>query len=394
MKPIQVSRRAAARFVLAKQGLLEADGLRLWRDELTGVEGVLAAVRRLECVQIDPVSLVERNHHLVLRNRVGGYQQDQLDALLSSGRVFEHWANARCFLPMEDYPVFRWQMRRLAEEQQSRRGKLGDIPDRIVAEIRESGPRSSREIESDEKVVGYWDSAPRTKATSLALELLWEAGDLMIARRNGIEKVYDVPERLVPSELRSEALEMSEDGACRTLLDKYYRAYRLLDTEDFRFGWRKMPAAERRDVVARQVAAGELVPVEVEGVRRQYCALAADVPLLRHLGDPEVEVVPNVFILPPLDNVLWRRERLADLFGFDYTWEIYIPQAKRRFGAYAVPVLRGDRFAGRVNLRHDREAGALVVEGVWLDDGARLSADIEKALFDLAAFVGAGEVRL
>ncbi|MFZ5923897.1 MAG: DNA glycosylase AlkZ-like family protein [Bacillota bacterium] len=197
------------------------------------------------------------------------------------------------------------------------------------------GPRSSREIESDEKVVGYWDSAPRTKATSLALELLWEAGDLMIARRNGIEKVYDVPERLVPSELRSEALEMSEDEVCRTLLDKYYRAYRLLDTGDFRFGWRKMPAAERRDVVARQVAEGELVPVEVEGVRRQYYALAADAPLLRHLDDPELEVVPNVFILPPLDNVLWRRERLADLFGFDYTWEIYISQAKRRFGAYA-----------------------------------------------------------
>lgn len=100
-------------------------------------------------------------------------------------QIFEHWANARCFLPMEDYPVFWWRMRHFAREHEPTRQKLGVIPDRIVAEIRETGPRTSHRIESDEKVLGYWDlDLPRTKATSLALELLWESGELMIAGRS------------------------------------------------------------------------------------------------------------------------------------------------------------------------------------------------------------------
>lgn len=98
--------------------------------------------------------------------------------------------------------------------------------------------------------------------------------------------------------------------------------------------------------------------------------------------------------MPPLDSVLWRRERLADLFGFDYTWEIYVPPAKRRFGPYAMPILHGDRFIGRVNPRLDREKGVLMVEGLWLNNGLELTAGIEEALSDLATSVGAREVRL
>ncbi len=396
MSAIRVSRRGAARFALAKQGLLETnDGFfRPWREELKEEDGVLAAIRRLEGVQIDPVALVERNHHLVLWNRVGGYDGGRLDALLASGHVFEHWANARCFLPMDDYPIFWWRMRDWAEEQEQWRRKLGDVPKRIVAEIRENGPRTSRSIESDEKVLGYWDSdAPRTKATTLALEFLWEAGELMITERNGIEKVYDVPERIVREELRRAAAAMSREQAYGLLLDKYCRAYGLFDTGDFRFGWRKIAAADRRALVERRVADGELVPVDVEGVRRKYYVLTSDATLLRELDKPGVEVAPRVFILPPLDSALWRRERLQDLFEFNYSWEIYLPAAKRRFGPYVMPILRGDSFVGRVNPRLDRDKGLLAVEGLWLEADAKsepgLLDEIESALNDLARFVGA-----
>jgi uncharacterized protein YcaQ len=385
----------------------------------------MAAIRRLECVQIDPVSLVDRNHHLVLRSRVGGYRPEQLDTVLASGQVFEHWANARCFLPVEEYPVFWWRMRHFAKEHEELRKKLGGVPERIVAEIHATGPRTSRQIESDEKVVGYWDSElPKTKATSLALELLWECGELMIARREGAEKVYDLAERIVSEVLRGQTQEISEDEALRALLDKYCRAFGLFDLGDFRFGWRKIPASERRTLVDQRLAVGELVPVEIEGVRRKYYALGRDEGLLRRVNDPELEVVPNVSLLPPLDNLLWRRERLIDIFGFDYTWEIYLPPARRRFGPYVMPILRGDRFIGRINPRLDRERGALVIEGLWLEKGSEevlvsgavpvsgavlvngeftisgkglsgrsdLSAQVKKALWDLARFIGAEEL--
>jgi uncharacterized protein YcaQ len=181
------------------------------------------------------------------------------------------------------------------------------------------------------------------------------------------------------------------------LLDKYLRAYRIFDLGDFRFGWRRIPAPERRRIVGRYIDEGTIVPLEVTGVKRRYFALAEDVERIRrHERDAGAFSADHVRFLAPLDNLLWRRERLADLFDFTYTWEIYTPAHKRRFGYYTMPILAGDRLIGRMDPRLDRTRGRLVVQALHLESGVKATPALRRALRGaldaFAAFHGAGEV--
>jgi len=172
-EPVEITKKAARRLLLYRQGLLGwnmPDGKegRLWRKELNGVEGVQQAVRRLGAVQLDPVAIVERNHHLVLYNRVGNYRPEQLDALYRQKQVFEEFANARCILPIEHYPKFRlkmlWRKQAWASEWQHLNGAMEYVYKRLEME----GPLPARSLESPERVQGYWDlERPKTKATTL-----------------------------------------------------------------------------------------------------------------------------------------------------------------------------------------------------------------------------------
>lgn len=400
---ITVSPVALRRLVLARSGLLRwtrgrrphAEGVP-WRDELHGEDGALQAIRRLEAVQLDPVAVVERNHHLVLRNRVGAYRPEHLEALYRRKLVFEYWANARCVLPVDDYPVFE-PVRALLRAawppfppplQQA----MTYVRDRLAAE----GPLPARRLESGERVQGYWDlGAPRTKATSQALEHLWEAGEVVVAYRQAEERYFALARAWFGAAQDGGAEACADAGAdWEPLLRKYLRAYGVVDAGDPRFGWRRRPASERRAIIDRLVADGVLAPVEVEGVRRRYYVLAELLPLLNALA--EADVAPDVYLLPPLDNVLWRRERVVDLFGFDYTWEIYVKPARRRFGPYTMPVLEGDRFIGRLDARLDRAERTLYVERLTFEPGVEVSAErlarVQGAVEALAEQLGAGRV--
>lgn len=393
--PLSVTPEAARRFLLHHQGLLTPpDGPSPWTSLRGDAAGVLAAIGLLECVQIDPVNTVSPNHHLVLANRLEGYRPGSLEALLDQGLLFEHFLQARCAIPRRDFAYFRPRVEALSL-QQHRWGQVKDTARDILAYIRNNGPASARSFTASDKVVGYWDSEARTKATSLALEMLWETGRLMIARREGNLRYYDLPERVLPHDLLERFASAPEDECWRALRLKYYRAYRLFDTGDLRFGWHHQKAAERRALVERDLAEGLIVPVLIEGVRRPYYVLAEDAGLLELAASWDAG--DRGTLLSPLDNLLWRRERIQDVFGFTYTWEQYIPVARRRFGAYAMPLLLGDRLVGRVDPRFDRGAGALVVNRIALESGARpskaLARGIGRAAARLLAFLGADTVR-
>jgi len=382
------------RLVLARSGLLRWTGRRgqrtegvPWREQLRGEDGVLEAIRRLEAVQLDPVAVVDRNHHLVLRNRVATYRSEQLEALYRRKLVFEYWAHGRCVLPFEDYPIFEPVRARF-------RARLRDLAPttkaalRYVRErLRTEGPLPARRLESADRVVGYWDlEAAKTKATSQALEHLWEAGEVVVAYRQADERYFT---------LTTEWLGRTDGaGSWDTLLHKYLRAYGVTQVGDPHFGWRRWPVTERKKAVERLVQQGVLRPVQVEGVRRTYYVLSALVPLLESLS--EARVAPDVYLLPPLDNVLWDRERLADLFGFRYSWEIYLPPTKRRYGPYTMPVLEGDRFIGRLDARFDRKERVLRVVQLTLEPDVQPSLDrmrrVWSAVEGLAADLGAGRV--
>lgn len=444
---VRVSKVAARRFLLFTQGLLEVPGeVQPWVKALRGRSGLMQALERLEAVQLDPIAVVERNHHLVLRNRVGGYRPEMLDGLFAAGKVFEYLANARCVLPMRDLPEF-WPIMLAARQLPARQALAGSMSE-VLRRLYHEGPLPPRALGNDGPRlmgIGYNPPDKASKASGRAIDLLWLGGEIFVSRREGNEKWYDLAERVIPNDvagclhdapstlrsplLRSAASDrVAEDNRAvgcdqadtaimeadvsrpwgtphvaegeaewqRFLLDKYMRAYRLVDLGDFRFGWQSYAAARRRALAAEKVEAGEWVEVAIAGVRRRYFALAED----RHLLEMAEGWVPRrtVRFLAPLDNLLWRRERLQDLFDFDYTWEVYTPAEKRRYGYYAMPILYGDSLVGRMDPKLDRQNGVLVVNRLQLEldgvDRRGLQPSLEKALHEFARWHGAEEVLL
>jgi uncharacterized protein YcaQ len=392
---VRASRSAARRFLIERLGLA-ADGAYAPRPRATAPR-VLSAIRRLEAVQLDPVAAVERNQHLVLGARLPGYAPRVLEQLLARRAVFEYWANAACVLPIEDYWMFEGVRRRRRARLRRERAAVRGPAARVLRELERSGPRPARAFLTRDRIAGYWDNAgPRTKATSHALNVLWDTAEVVVVRREGLERHFDLPERAIPAEQLARAAATDPRAADRALLEKYLRAYRIFDPGDFRFGWRQIPAPRRQAIVARLVADGLIAPLALEGVRRRYYALAEDVERLRrHERTADAFPPSRIRFLPPLDNLLWRRERLADLFDFAYTWEIYTPAPRRRFGYYAMPILAGDRLIGRIDPRLDRARGELTVQRLDLEPGIALPAlrgDLLRALERFAAFHGARRV--
>lgn len=401
--PFEVKKSALRRFLLEKSELLPpASG-----SVTMPSDGVIGMIRRLECVQLDPVAAVERNQHLVLHARLPKYTPDALERLLSEGQVFEYIANAACVIPMEDYPLFEHVRRRIKHRLQEQLLQMEPVVQHVLQRLEVEGPLPAKAFEASQRVRGYWDNEhAKTKATSHALNLLNDAGQIQVVRREGTTRFFDIRDRAVPAHLLDQATAISEGEAYEALLEKYLRGYRVVDWGDARFGWQRLSAAQRQEAVQQRVKRGTLIPLQVEDVRRPYFILAEDFDLLReHVtaanavnADTPDKFSPTEFVrfLPPLDNLLWRRERVLDLFGFSYTWEVYMPPAKRRFGYYALPILMGDTLIGRIDPRLDRENRRLHIRLLQIEPGIRWSARLWKylvrALENFAQFHGAQEV--
>ncbi|OFX13385.1 MAG: hypothetical protein A2V59_02885 [Armatimonadetes bacterium RBG_19FT_COMBO_69_19] len=394
--PVRVSTGAARRFLIEALGLT-GDGAYAPTPRASA-NRVLNTIRRMEAVQLDPVAAVERNQHLVLAARLTGYSPKTMAQLLAARRVFEYWANAACVIPIEDYWMFGGVRERMRRADRRERAVLRGPALVVLRELERNGPLPSRAFVAGRRIAGYWDNTgPKTKATSHALNVLWYRGEVMVVRREGVERYFDLPHRVVPADVLRHAERVSMADADAALFDKYLRAYRIFDLGDFRFGWRRIPAPERRQIVERYIDEGTIVPLELPGVKRRYFALAEDVERIRrHERDAGAFSADHVRFLAPLDNLLWRRERLADLFDFTYTWEIYTPAHKRRFGYYTMPILAGDRLIGRMDPRLDRARGRLVVQALHLEPGVKATPALRRALRGtldaFATFHGAGDV--
>ncbi|UFJ39375.1 winged helix DNA-binding domain-containing protein [Brevibacillus humidisoli] len=377
-----MDRIAARRFLLAAQGLLDADS----KKTLSGkdAEETLQMIRRLECVQIDPVAAAERNQHLVLAARMPAYRPSHLEQLLVKNKIFEYIANEACVIPMEDYAIFEPIRDRYKARLTGRLEQMGEVVEEVLTRLREEGPLPSRAFRSSKRVHGYWDNTtPKTKETSLVLNLLLDMGIVMVARRDGTERFFDLADKTVVEGQRRKAASLDRTSATQALIDKYIRAYRLFDAQDPRFGWCKIPAGERRTEIERRLQAGVVTALQIEGIQRPYYILSEDLEQLRQWQDcsrHDMSSAASLTFLPPLDNLLWRRERIVDLFDFHYKWEIYTPAEKRLYGYYAMPILYGDRLIGRMDPRLDRKEERLVVRLLQLEQDVEITSDLQLAL--------------
>ncbi len=337
-------------------------------------------MRRLSCVQLDSIATVERSHRIVLASRTGIYPRGTVSRLLGRGRVFEYWAHEACLLPVEDWPLFRPAMRN------GGRRWYGDVErthphlaDEILAEIRARGPLGSRHFEGSTEG-GMWNWKP----AKAMLERLWNRGELVIAGRQGFQRLYDLPERVLPRHVL-DAPEPSEPERLRELALRAVRARGALTEAGIVEHWRlKGGVARVRPVVDALVAEGALERVRVEDGGPPVV-----VPAGADLDPPEPTAA---VLLSPFDNLLWDRTFARRVLGFEHLIEVYKPQAQRRYGYYVLPLLWRDRIVGRADLKSDRASGTLLVKAFHREPGvpasAALDAAFERALDRLRAAVG------
>ena len=334
---------------------------------------------RLGSIQFDPLEVAGRNHDLVLLARIAGYEREWTDALLYEERsLFEAYNKGLSLLPTSELPWYRhtWDRHR-AEMDGGTFVEHAALVDELLGRIRRDGPLSSIDVEPRAAIDWYWRPTNQVRAL---LEALAQAGILGLARRDGNRRVYDLAERLFPGDLLAE--QRPERDQRRHRLLSRYRAHGLLGrsgSSEIFLGTtasaRETGATTRGELLAELMDSGDLVPVAVDGLRGERFVLADEVPLLDRAaaeleaGEPPSGAAPAVAFLAPLDPFVWDRQLLRPLFGFDYIWEVYVPEKKRRWGYYVLPVLYGDRLVGRVEPRFERRAGTLRILGLWWEDG-------------------------
>ncbi len=350
---------------------------------------VLALVRRLGALQFDPIDMAgARNHELTLHARVPGYRRGWCERWLygADRQLFEAYNKALNILPIEELPYHHGATTTHA----GYRALLAKFPadvERALAMVRAEGPLPTAAFTKaiDRKMTDGWGTA--TRAGRLIVEGLFVVGRLGIARREGNARYYDLVERLYPAELLARSVDAHERARHRLLTR--VRGVGLLGAggaAELHAGIAR--AADRRALIDGLVADGTLVPITVAGVTGPRWVRAAEAPLL---ADPDAARAELTF-LAPLDPLLWDRRLVRELFGFDYTWEMYTPPAKRKDGAYVLPVLHRDRLVGRIEPRFERETGALTIQMWRPEPGFRARRALDDALERYRLFVGAERV--
>jgi uncharacterized protein YcaQ len=376
---------------------------RRWR----GQDGAAQALRTCESVQMDPLMVVARSHHLVLHSRVMDYQPEHLDQLMYSQRQFFDYGGHLNIYPMPELPYWRLSMRRLAEDGRWQKFIVEheSLLKQVRGELRQRGPLGNRDLDG-QRVVGDYRGR---KDTSLALYCLWLTGETMTHHRHGFQRLYDFRQNVAPKEFDYAASEEeAEDYFARKIV-----ALSGLVTEGewksrfYGFTRRKLDWAEAHDWIERLGRAEVLAPISVEGLRGKFYVLAADLPFLERLesgGRPsaweplETTTLDEVTFLAPLDQVS-ARGRATKLFDFEYLWEVYKPIEQRRWGYYTLPILYSDRLVARLDPKLERTTQTLQIKGFWAEGDAPVgeaafASALGGGLIRFAGFLGAERLDL
>lgn len=360
----------------------------------------LGMVRRLGFVQVDPISAVERAHHHILFSRNPRYRQSDLERLLEQDRaLFENWTHDAAILPVEHFPYWRHYMERFRryEIHAGYRRYFAPVTPgdetRVRKRIEKEGPLRPRDL-GGERVPAADAVFSGPSLARLTLERLWRIGELAITRRDSRQKVYDLTDRVIPEEPFRRRVDRRAyvSWACRESLlrlgaataGQIARFFDAVSTED---AARWCRGRLGRDVVEVRVTASDGSVGSAVYALREILDLAGEMPAPTR----------RLRLLNPFDPLIRDRARTRRLFGFDYTIEIWVPAAKRKYGYYVLPILESQRFTGRVDVKADRKRGVLRVLGLWWEPGVRQSKkrheSLERELGRLGRFCGAPEVQ-
>jgi uncharacterized protein YcaQ len=383
----QLSPRDARRLALQSTGLLRHNQFGRGRNAL------LRAVEQLSYVQIDTISVVERAHHHTCWTRVDNYTPTMLDQLqVQHKKIFEYWFHAASYLPMSRYRFFQPLMRSITGNYSKAKRDL-KMQKYVLDRIQAEGPLQSRDFEDpDHRSSGWWNWKP----AKIAMERLFMSGELMVVRRDGFQKVYDLTERVLPADL--DLTLPDEEEWNRFLIGRMLTALGLGRDSDLayiRYGTGKIFAgsilASVRRTLKDMLEEGSVIQVRV-GDNKYYTTREHLENLVKRVGKKVTR------LLSPFDNLIIQRRRTLDLFDFDYQLECYVPQQKRKYGYFSLPVLWGDRLVGRLDAKAIRKTHEFQIKNLVLEESPgnyqELAEDLSAEIGRFAVFNGCDRITL
>lgn len=383
----------ARQFILLRQGLLG-------EHRFIGKNGAYQYVRQAGCIQFDPVDVCGRNAELTLQSRVKGITRKTLADLLYRDRLLVDYSDKELSIwPSEDWPYFADYRERSIEHGKQFPG-IPELEEKAVAYIRKHGPVSSDTLPIEGTI--FWHSSMHwsghwhkdSLAARSVLEQLYTDGVLLIHHKTGSRKYYDLADKYLPAELLSAPNPCPDEASwfCWRVKRRIGAVGLLWNRNSTAWLGINMTTEQRNASFDRLEKDGIITPVQVEGIRFPLYMLTDDLPLLESVTTGQASLKPRLEFLAPLDPMLWDRRLIEAVWGFQYSWEIYTPVVKRKYGYYVLPMLWGDRLIGRIEPKADRKAKTLTVQNVWLEPGVRrtkkLSGQIDRAVQRLAKFNG------
>lgn len=381
--PISLTRKQARRYLLAHHALWPPRRLKSKQD-------VHALLERLGCIQFDSINVTGRNADLMLQSRLRGYRPAMLEEMLYEDRsLIDGWDKMAAIFPVQDWPYFVKRRQYMQVYHQTRLANAGEVLPKMIEAVRQAGPTSSLDFKDQPKVDWYWGE---TKLARAALEALFEQGYLGIHHRVNTRRHFDLIERLVPAKLlaASDPFNSEEDYQdWHTLRRIGGMGLATVRAGEHWLGIVEQKAPVRRASLTRLVQSGRVTKVMVEGMPPEPLYMRTeDQPLLEAALGSRAPKARAAF-LAPLDNIMWQRKLIADLFDFEYTWEVYKPQHLRQYGYYVLPILYGDRLVGRIDPALQRKSHTLQIKGLWWEEDVQPDTAMLKAVHDcLEEFMG------
>ncbi len=364
----------------ARQLILEQQLLR--SDSSQGIQACLKTIEQLAYVQIDAIHRIERAHHHILWSRQADYQTDWLNQLLDERQIFEYWGHAASYLPLRDYRYYLPRMHNFLSKSNWAQGHLPTAKPlfaEILRRIADEGPLSASDFKSDQRKGGTWWN---WKPAKVALELLYWQGELMVCRREGFKKVYQLREHFLPAKTdirQPEPLELAQFQIERAL-----QACGIATLSQINRFLALSSKSNLAQALQNSSELGLIQPLEIEGQSAVYYAFSASLK-----SSFESAAVDKYRILSPFDSLIIQRDRLAELFDFRYIFEAYVPAAKRQHGYFVLPVLGPEGFVSRLDCKADRQQGVLKVLNRLDESGIAIDlAELEDVLQAFAIFNG------
>lgn len=376
-----ITKEQARRFILLKQGLIGP-------YRYIGKQGAYDFIREAGCIQYDPVDVCGKNAELTLQSRVKGFTKKNLQDLLYKDRLLVDYPDKELSIwPSEDWPYFSSYRERSLQMGKTFDG-LAELETEAISYIKDNGPVCSDSLPIEGEIFwhssmhwsGHWDR--KSPAARSVLEQLYTDGKLLIHHKNGSRKYYDLAEKYLPAEILEADNPFEDESKFMSwrVLRRIGAVGLLWDKTSTAFVGMYLKADERKKILAELEQEGKIRSVYIEGIKPPFYYRSEYDDLMQSVLEETADLKPRMSFIAPLDPLMWDKSLVQAIFDFKYSWEIYTPAVKRKYGYYTLPIIFGDRFIGRIEAVPDKKDKVLQVKGLWWESDVKVTKKINYAL--------------